>query len=307
MNGKMKYIVWHIPRRDTNVMNITRSEYIALKKAEDILSAGLDIEQLYEVLISNYEDFEKEILSVATEFMLYVPNEFRQYHARLNKRIINLLTTSRLYKDQVKKRVRVILRNSPEKVDKIEALFTEKQNKHLEYRFMEQLRNHVQHFGLPVDSVTLSSWVEHMHQVDMEFPRTIEFGAEKKKLREDPEFKKSVIEEIEDTVDLKQMTRKYVECLSEIQASIRTMIVEKLDEARVLIEECINRYRDEIDEKANYVTITAFEEEGKDKEGVNLLLNWDDLRIGLSKRNRILTDLSAKYITGKKTGIKKLL
>ncbi len=307
MSGKMKYLVTRRAVRSDATITITRSEFVALKEAKHILSAGLDIEQQYEVLLSNYEDFEKEIMSVATEFMLYVPNDFRQYHARLNKRIINLLTTSLLYKDQVKQRARVIIRNSDEEVYKVETLFTEEYNKHLEYRFMEQLRNHVQHFGFPVDSVTLSGWVEHMHQVNMELPSTIEFGSEKKRLQENPKFKKSVIEELDDTVDLKQMTRKYVECLSEIQASIRTMILEKLNEARGLIEECINRYRDEIDEQANNVIITAFEEGGEDKEEVNLLLNWDDLRLELTKRNRILTDLSVKYVTGKKTGIKKVL
>ncbi len=303
----MKYLVTRRAVRGDATITITRSEFIALKEATHILSAGLDIEQQYEVLLSNYEDFEKEIMAVATEFMLYVPNEFMQYHARLNKRIINLLTTSRLYNDQLKQRVRAIIRNSDEEVDKVEALFTEKHNKHLEYRFMEQLRNHVQHFGFPVDRVTFSGWVEHMHQVNMELPSTIEFSCEKKRLQENPKFKKSVIKELDDTVDLKQMTRKYVECLSEIQASIRTMILEKLNEARRLIEECINRYRDEIDEQANYVILTAFEEGGEDKEQVRLSLNWDDLRLELTNKNRILTNLSAKYVTGKKTGMKKVL
>ncbi len=307
MSGKMKYLVTRRAVRGDATITITRSEFIALKEATHILSAGLDIEQQYEVLVSNYEDFEKEILGLATEYMLYAPNEFRQYHARLNKRIINLLTTSLLYRDQVKQRVRDIVGNSSEEASKLEALFTEKHDKNLEYRFMEQLRNHVQHFGFPVYQVVLSGWVENMHQVNMEFPSTIEFGAEKEGLQENPKFKKSVIEELDDTVDLKQMTRKYVECLSEIQASIRTMILEKLNEARGLIEKCINRYRDEIDDQANYVILTAFEEGGEDKEQVRLWLNWDDLRLELTNKNRILTNLSARYVTGKKTGMKKFL
>ena len=307
MSDKMKYLVTRRAVRGDATIPITRNEFIALKKATHVLSAGLDVEQQYEVLLSNYEDFEKEIMDVATEFMLYVPNEFRQYHARLNKRIINLLTTSLLYKDQVKQRVRAILRSSDEEVDKLEALFTEKYDKHLEYRFMEQLRNHVQHFGFPVDRVTFSGWVEHMHQVNMELPSTIEFSSEKKRLQENVKFKKSVIEELDDTVDLKQMTRKYVECLSEIHGSIRTMVLGKLTEARSLIEECINRYRNEVDKTVNYVILTAFEEGEEDKDQVRLLLNWDDLRLELTDKNRILTNLSAQYVTGKKTGVKKVL
>jgi len=102
MNSKIKYLVTRMGQRGDSAITITKSEYIALREAKHILSAGLDIEQQYEVLLSNYEDFEKEIVSVAIEHMLYAVGEFRQYHARLNKRIINLLTTSRLYKDQVK-------------------------------------------------------------------------------------------------------------------------------------------------------------------------------------------------------------
>jgi len=307
MSGKMKYLVTRRAVRDDATITITRREFTALKEATHILSAGLDIEQQYEVLVLNYEDFEKEIVNLAIEYMLYAPNEFRQYHARLNKRIINLLTTSLLYRDQVKQRVRDIIGDSSEEVGELEALFTEKHDKHLEYRFMEQLRNHVQHFGFPVYQVTLSGWVENMGQANMEFPSTIEFGAVKRNLQENPKFKKSVIEELDDTVDLKHMTRKYVECLSEIHGSIRTMVLGKLTEARRLIEECIDRYRNEVDETVNYVILTAFEEGEEDKDQVRLLLNWDDLRLELTDKNRILTNLSAQYVTGKKTGMKKVL
>ncbi|MFC2058912.1 hypothetical protein ACFLTS_04635 [Chloroflexota bacterium] len=145
--------------RDDGTITITSSEFIALKKARHILSAGLDIEQQYEVLVSNYEDFEREIVGLAIEYMLYVPNEFRQYHARLNKKIINLLTTSLLYRDQVKQRVRDIIGYSSEETGKLEALFNKQHDKHLEYRFMEQLRNHVQHFGFPVYQLSLSGCI----------------------------------------------------------------------------------------------------------------------------------------------------
>jgi len=239
--------------------------------------------------------------------MLYAVSEFRQYHARLNKRIINLLTTSLLYKDQVKQRVRDIIQSSSEGIDKVEAMFTERYDKHLEYRFMEQLRNHVQHFSFPVGIISLSGWVENWNKTNMELPCTIELGSDKKRLQENPKFKKKVLEELEDVVDLKQMTRKYVECFSEIQASIRSMISEKLSEARGLIEECINRYREEVDEQTNHVIVIAFEEEGEDKEEVHLLLSWDNLRLELTKKNKILTNLSSQYVTGKKSGIRKVL
>ena len=293
--------------RGDSAITITKSEYIALKEAKHILSAGLDIEQQDEVPLSNYEDFEKEIVSVAIEHMLYAVGEFRQYHARLNRRIINLLTTSRLYKDQVKQRVSDIIKNSSEGIDKVDAMFTEMDNKHLEYRFMEQLRNHVQHFGFPIDLISLSGWVENRTKATMELPSTIELASDKKRLQEDPKFKKNVIGELEDTVDLKQMTRKYVECLSEIQAGIRSMILEELSEARGLIEECINRYREEVDEQTNHVIVIAFEEGREGKEQVHLILSWDDLRLDLTKKNKILTNLSSKYVTGKKRGVRKVL
>ncbi len=103
------------------------------------------------------------------------------------------------------------------------------------------------------------------------------------------------------------MTRKYVECFSEIQAGIRSMILEKLSEARGLIEECINRYREEVDGQTNNVTVIAFEEGGEDKEEVYLSLSWDDLRLELTKKNKILTNLSSRYVTGKKRGVRKVL
>ena len=51
----------------------------------------------------------------------------------------------------------------------------------------------------------------------------------------------------------------------------------------------------------------AFEEGREGKEEVHLLLNWDDRRLELTKKNKILTNLSSQYVTGKKSGIRKAL
>ena len=295
----MKYSITRSVSGCAAEITISKSAFNKLKKARKALSAGLAIEEKYEVLLVNYEDFEKEIVNASIESMLNRPrkyDDFRCYIARFNKRLINLLTASRLYVDHIKQHVRDIVPNPSEGKDKVQGYCDERCNKYKEYRFMEALRNYVQHCGFPVHYITLPSRVTDINGPERRLIYTIDLFSEKKRLQEDRKFKKGVLEKLDERIDLKYAARQYVECLSEIQTCVREIVSKKLDGARSLLESYINSFEEKFDEKTIGLAAIAFDDKKKIDE-VPLLLDWDDIRIDLTDKNRVLTNLSSRYVT----------
>jgi len=279
---------------------ISEDEFNLLKESRKILAAGLAIEEKYEVLLTNYEDFEKEILSSALESELKRPkdySDFRPLTVRCNIRIINLVTACRLYIDHIMQHIHDIIPAEEEGMNLIKQFCSEKYDNNIEYQFMEKLRNYVQHNSFPVNSTSVESWVVKNDNSGSEIASTIELICDKKVL-EDSDFSRAVLARLEDQIFLKQMIRKYIECLSEVQGKVRSIVSERLLGARETINGYINHFKNEIDNNTNGLYALAYDDNGQRQDKIPILLNWDDLRISLEQRNRVLINISKCYVTG---------
>lgn len=103
---------------------------------------------------------------------------------------------------------------------------------------MEALRNYVQHRGIPVHWTYFNRrWNNFGKEQQLMFSIfSIEVGSTKSYLLEDGNFKKKVLDEIPDEVDLKATTRKYVEGISRVHSNTRKLVEQSLDETRSIIE-----------------------------------------------------------------------
>ena len=109
------------------------------------------VEEKYDVLISSYLDFEKQILNASASNMVrdYVGYyDFFEVRLGLNICMINLLTSVRMYVDQLGRHVSGCLPGGNDTESAVKALFSAEYDAHTEYRLMEALSNHVQHHGL---------------------------------------------------------------------------------------------------------------------------------------------------------------
>jgi len=297
----MKYTIKDALSNNPDEITITAEEFDSIKNAKRILSAGLSIEEKYEVLLGNYEDLEKEIVNTSIDSMLNRPrkhNDFRIYMAKFNKRMTNLLTASCLYVDHVKHHVSEITMKSSEIKCKVNRLFSDKYNKYIEYRFMEALRDYVQHRGFPVHYINLQSWVIDVNDPKGKVAHTIDFSSQKRILEEDRKFKKTILPELNDNIDLKMATRKYMECFSEIQPEIRQIVSGNLTQARQLIEDYITRFNEKFNQQTKALSAIASDDDRNEVDELDLLLDWDDLRVDLADKNRVLKNLSRTYVTG---------
>ena len=64
----MRYVLRKAVIGNVPEIGISESEYLEFQKARNTLSNALEIEEKYEIVISNYLDFEQEILNATTKY-----------------------------------------------------------------------------------------------------------------------------------------------------------------------------------------------------------------------------------------------
>ena len=287
-------------------VKLNKKEYESILKARTTLSHGLAMEEKYEILISNYLEFEQEILMHASRLMLRLPDgygDFFNLRTSLNRRLVNLLTAARLYSDQLQQHVKGTIPDPQNATKNIKKLFSKEYDSSLEYRFMEALRNYVQHRGIPVHwaQFTTSSEVSG----DKRKPVfSMELASQKKHLKDDPNFKKAILKEIPEEVDLKMAARVYIESFSRIQSEVRNLVEQDMADSRLLLKKAIASYRQVYKKRIIVLYAIRFDKTNL-VESVPLLLDWDDVRIKLSKRNRQLVNLRNRYVSGQSNTHKK--
>jgi len=295
----MKYILRKAVLGRVPEIKITAKQYSDLEKARNILSNALAIEEKYEIVISNYLDFEREILNTTVEDMVRgYADYFNCFEVRLhlNIRLINLLTACRLYVDQLNQNVRVCIPNISNAKEIVRGLLSKEYDESKEYRFMEALRNYTQHRGIPVHWTCQGGrWTSLENDGLVEY--YMEVASQRFYLEKDANFKKQVLAEMDEKVDLKAATRSYIETLSNIHESVRTTIAESVTEARNMIEDARHLYAGV--SNGNTLGLSAFKISDRKKiSSIPLLLDWDDVRVKLQERNRKLTNLRKRYVTG---------
>ena len=130
----------------------------------------------------------------------------------------------------------------------------------------------------------------------MEF--TVNIFAQRNFLAEDDGFKKTILAEMPEKVDLTVAARRYVELLSSILDTARTLMVDSVILARATIENAQQKYADV--HNGNLLGLMAYEiSEGETVSSVYLGLDWDDVRKELQNRNKLYANLSRRYASGR--------
>lgn len=282
-------------------LEISEFDYLQLKSSRDCLSGAIAIEEKYELLVANFLDLEKECLSVTCESMLRNNDEYSDFfdvRTRLNRRVVNLLTALRLYMDHLSQHVKVCLLDKT-KCENVKSLFSSEYDDCFEYRFMEALRNYVQHRGLAVHSSTLGGCWTSMDKINGELEHKTCVFTHKDEVSSDKSFKKSVASEMPEKVNLLLASRKYISSISKAHGELRELISANVTKSRNIISEKIECFKEK--SGGNSIALAALkidqEENNEVIERVNLLLDWDDVRLHLVKKNKTLYSLGRSYVS----------
>lgn len=173
------------------------------------------MEEKFDLVVENYLELELCFLESTTKRMVLGNQDYQWFQVQrnlFNRRLVNLLSACRSYIDYSKQHIHMILPNEKNAVERIKAAFANHYDSCLGYRTMEALRNFVQHRGFPIHAATYHAEWDRKDKESQSI-YGISVYTKTSYLREDGDFKKSVLEELEKLsgrVNLKPFIRDYV-------------------------------------------------------------------------------------------------
>lgn len=260
------------------------------------------VEESWESLIQNYLEWETEVLTAAVQSMVKPrATDFHDMRLAFARRLANLLQSCRAYLDHTPHRLTAMTVDGlPET---FAALRSKAKNEHLTFRFMQALRNHAQHYGVPLHSFSIgSAWTGDFND-GPESAGLARYSVAPKisisSLREDKSFSKSVLKEVDngtDNLDVMTFTRGYLEALGEIHESVRTQLQTHVGNWKREIRDTIARYAEANEGEVVGLTLAILD---GDRIIEQTHISEDMLaRIeALQRRNRSLVNLRKRYVT----------
>lgn len=296
---------------EEKAVEISKLDFHRYKEAKLVLRHALDFEEKYELMLGNYIAFEKKVTGCAIEEMAQANWLFDEFHyiesfvenLDIGRTIINFMTTTRMYLDQVGRDVKKCI-GDEERADMLFKQFTsDLYDKHFEYRFMHALRNHTQHYAQPISEVSLGSRSKKNEDGKFFWLYSSDIFIGKKYLEVNTKFPKGVLEEIKEKVNVGEALRVYMACLSCIHARLRLEISGHVDNARAVIEEAIHRLGVEVSKtQPAYLSHVIYGESELDivsSDDTQLVLIYDDIRIRLRDKNADIYSLPRRGVSNR--------
>lgn len=274
-------------------ISLSEDEFSKLKQAKSCLNSAFALEENYDLLLSNYRELELEAISAAFNDMTvkqHAYEDFFEVRTVINRRVVNLLSATRMYLDQYLGNLKKIGIDS----NIAKTLSSEQYDNFFEYRFMEALRNHTQHAGHAVHGINMGK--RRLHEQE---PKRLQYSITPyaaKYMLEGTKFKASVLKECPDKVAIIPAARIHVGGISSIHKKVRELSKGLVQEARDLFEEAILRHEKEA--QKNYLGLAAIAKENGDiVEQIPIFLNWDDVRQKLVNKNWPVENLNQRFVT----------
>lgn len=284
MSQPPKYLLRRRALGPQPVLEIDGERYDLLVQARSSLISANHIEQRYEMVLANFLELESAISSWALRLNIqtdYSYSAFSRLMLEANLRIGNLLASSRAYIDQVPQDFSDA-GDSGWFHDLARQEFRSAFERSQSYRFLEALRNFVQHRGMPVHRVApalrrgdRAPWKGELKVLCL-----------REHLEDAGTFKSAVLAELPEEVDLHAAVREYMSELSVAHVALRSAVTPLVSTARALFQRAIDDYRDCLDGGSAIGLAACQEVSGELKGWVPVFLEWDDVRLQLAEKNK---------------------
>jgi hypothetical protein len=283
------------------IIEISEAEFGALKQAKTSLLTFLSMEEKFDALLENYSEYERELLSLALDHMVHSGGltwtSMISDVLRINRRLANLLTMTRLYTDQVTHDISTLSVSAQEVLSQC---FSREYDTHFEYRLMEALRNHVQHQGMPITGASYPrSWEDRGEQrmTAMRFSFTPALDLDQ--LLENQRLKASVRAELtqcEQLPDVSILVRKYVESFSRIHDAVRASLTQLMSDCSETFLSAFTRSESRLGAR-KHVDLIMQDADGRTLEQIAIVRDLSERITLLRQRNPHLATLSRWYVS----------
>jgi len=243
-------------------------------------------------------------LKYAAHHMVRGSETHTELHGELNqitRRIINLLSTGRLYLDQSIHNLNNISSIKLKNIEEIKKEKNKQYDQYLDYRVMEALRNYVQHRGYPIQGLTYNNRLVGKDPNKRNLFSITPY-IQTLKLEKDNKFKKRVQKEIKqlgEKIDLKPLMREYVEALWNIHAKIRELLKSDILEWEQLFQNTTNKFQSKNSKIRSIIGLSAVKqnEDGSYIDSIEIDKFIIEYRQELQRKNSTFINLSKRYVT----------
>lgn len=301
---KMEYRIVRQVLGSRVYVSISESEYREIAIAKDGLVESLSLEEKFDIVLENFYEYEMELLRLSTHQMLFRNLSYSKFHNEINlvnRRIINLLSSCRLYINHSRHHLSNIFNGDQSKKNEIRSNISNEYDTVLGYRVMEALRNYGQHRGFPVQRCTYNSKRVEGDKED-KFLFSITPYLEVEKLDEDGKFNKTVLSELRaigEKHDIKPLLREYVSSISSIHEKNRALLKDLIEQWERTFHSHIEAFKSKIGSDESIVGLAAVisEENGCYNSPVPIFSDLIEHRMELERKNRNLKSLVSRYVT----------
>ncbi|HEY0013744.1 MAG TPA: hypothetical protein VGB79_12935 [Allosphingosinicella sp.] len=276
-----------------------------LRESTRTLKEVVDIEQKFDILYSNFIELEQEIAQVTIrDAYRNVESVTDLFDAKetITRRVGNLLSSARLYVDQVKHHVSTLFPKDQLTKVEVSGYFSKEYDTRFGYRVMEALRNYSQHRGLPVHGMShIASWLDGDRPTKRnEHNAALIISIDE--LKADGSIKSQIIEDLEameGTLDLKPFIREYIEGLASVHTQIRTLLQPIVARSEKMVSDTRKMFAEHAKLKSGPVGLVAgrIYKDGTAEEFFSLSDNSITYAAKLRTRTRSLQSLSKRTIS----------
>jgi len=219
-------------------IEISEDTFISVKDSKRFLVAMLEIEEALDSLVENYVELEECLISLTLRYAIFHDLGFINFSIQrnnVNRKFSNLLSSARAFLDRLSAFAKRQL--GEDALAFVASLTHEAYDGSLAYQFLEKLRNHTQHQGQGIHSLSYSSKWVNTGQGDAIRSVSLFFADYQEVLRS-KNFSKTFLSKIPNDngkIDLKPFTREYVSKL----ANVHHQFLEKYKEEILRIK---NKY-----------------------------------------------------------------
>ena len=248
--SKMTYGITIASIGDASFITISAEEFERIKDAKIKLMAVLEIEEKFDLFMENYAEYERDVLCISQKQMLRGDGTWTTAMddlLLLNRRLVNIVTAGRLYRDQVKHDISTMYGHESVAANDVETAFRREYDGVLGYRVIEALRNHIQHEALPIRNLHYGP--ERVSVGGRELVRfTLTPELDTAALRSSG-FKRAVLTEIEQdqvSPNVTTFLRSFVGGLSRVHSDIRRLTESDLQKWELQIQRVLLLGREQL-------------------------------------------------------------
>lgn len=299
--SKEEYRIVGIGNDKSNIVDLTEKEWDQIVNARSLIYNTYYIEQKYDLMISNYYEFEENLLTQALDRSIW----YREYQS-LNddllttaRKIINLVTSIVLYAEHLEQRHIKKFQFGDKRNTEVFGEFKTYLKSSIHYKFIKGLRNYIAHRDLPMDSYSYSSnWERIGKEEDDKLGHFVVPTVEKEKLLSDKKFSSTVVKAMESKkgkIDLRVPIRKTIAGLSRIAKDFRESLSPDYQDSKAQILDAIDRYKENLDGKFIHCQAEKLID-SKVVQTISLSEKMFDRVEVLFKRNRSQGVLERRYV-----------